>query len=75
MKGAFGWITCLLSGWRAVKHEGVYLWAHDNLREMEGALARWFEVYNLWKPHRALEMQTPWQVYRPEQIEPWRVTA
>ena len=61
--------------WRAVKHEGVYMWAHENLLELERCLCRWFEVYNLWKPHQALGMQTPWQVYRPQEMEPWRMAA
>lgn len=61
--------------WRAVMHEGVYLWAHTDLIEMEQSLKGWFEIYNLWKPHRSLEMLTPWQVYRPEHLEPWRKAA
>jgi putative transposase len=61
--------------WRAVKHEGVYLWAHNSLVEMEQHLERWFEGYNLWKPHRSLDMLTPWQVYRPEHPQPWRQAA
>jgi transposase InsO family protein len=44
--------------WRAVKHEGGYLWAHTDLVELELALEKWFTSYNLWKPHRSLEMLT-----------------
>ena len=54
--------------WRAVKHEGVYLWAYDNLHELEQALGRWFEDYNQWKPHKALDGKTPWESYRPDQV-------
>lgn len=27
--------------WRAVKHEGIYLWAYENLHQLERALAKW----------------------------------
>lgn len=57
--------------WRSVKHEGVYLWAYENLHELEGALARWFEDYNRWKPHQAHGGKTPWECYRPQEIPPW----
>jgi putative transposase len=61
--------------WRAVKHEGVYLWAHTDLVELEQALEKWFAAYNLWKPHRCLEMLTPWHAYRPQHPEPWKMAA
>ena len=48
--------------WRAVKHEGVYLWAHKNVRELEIALGKWFSDYNHWKPHQALGYKTPWEM-------------
>ena len=57
--------------WRAVKHEGVYLWAYDNLHDLERALTQWFEDYNQWKPHASLEGKTPWECYRPKAIQPW----
>ena len=57
--------------WRAVKHEGVYLWAHENVRELEVALEQWFEDYNHWKPHQALGYKTPWECYRPEELPAW----
>jgi putative transposase len=61
--------------WRSVKHEGVYLWAYDNLHDLERALARWFEAYNRWKPHKSLGYQTPWQAYRPQDPVPWSLAA
>jgi putative transposase len=61
--------------WRSVKHEGVYLWAHENVRELEIALAKWFADYNHWKPPQALGYKTPWQCYRPEQTPTWREAA
>lgn len=61
--------------WRAVKHEGVYLWSYDNLHELEAALVRWFEAYNHYKPHQALDGKTPWEAYRPEAAPQWRLAA
>lgn len=61
--------------WRSVKHEGVYLWSYDNLHELERALARWFEAYNHYKPHQALDGRTPWEAYRPETAPGWRQAA
>jgi putative transposase len=49
--------------WRSVKHKGVYLWAHENMRELDHALAKWFSDYNHWKPHQGLEHKTPWECY------------
>jgi putative transposase len=57
--------------WRAVKHEGVYLWAYENLHDLERALTRWFKDYNEWKPHKALDGKTPWECYRPGETPPW----
>jgi putative transposase len=61
--------------WRSVKHEGVYLWAHQNVRELEVALEKWFEEYNHWKPHQALGYKTPWECYRPEELPAWQSAA
>lgn len=61
--------------WRAVKHEGVYLWAHENVRELEVALEKWFSDYNHWKPHQGLGYKTPWECYRPEETPTWKEAA
>jgi len=61
--------------WRAVKHEGVYLWAHENVRELEIALEKWFSDYNHWKPHQSLGYKTPWECYRPEEKSAWKEAA
>lgn len=61
--------------WRSVKHEGVYLWAHENVHELELALAKWFSDYNHWKPHQSLGYKTPWECYRPEQTPEWKKAA
>lgn len=61
--------------WRSVKYEGVYLWAYEDMHQMEEALGNWFERYNRWKPHKSLEMLTPWQVYRSQEPVPWSKQA
>jgi putative transposase len=32
--------------WPPVKHEDVYHWEHENMRELHIALAKWFSDYN-----------------------------
>lgn len=61
--------------WRAVKHEGIYLWAYQTIGELETALARWFENYNHFKPHQALGGKTPWEVYRAQETPRWKAAA
>jgi len=61
--------------WRAVKHEGVYMWGVENVHELERHLGRWFEDYNRRKPHSSLGNQTPWECYRPKEATPWRAAA
>lgn len=61
--------------WRSVKHEGVYLWAHETVRDLERALSCWFDEYNRWKPHQSLRYKTPWECYRPQEPQPWRKAA
>ena len=61
--------------WRSVKHEGVYLWAPENVHELERLLEKWFWSYNRLKPHKALGGLTPWEVYRPQEPKPWENAA
>lgn len=61
--------------WRSVKHEGVYLWAPQDLHELERLLEAWFTGYNRLKPHQALGGLTPWEVYRPREPKPWEKAA
>ena len=49
--------------WRSVKYEDVYLKAYRTPRELERGLGDWFERYNRYRPHDALEEETPWSVY------------
>lgn len=61
--------------WRAVKHEGVYLWAYENLHDLERALGKWFADYNGVKPHSSLNWRTPRECYRPQETPRWRAAA
>jgi len=52
--------------WRSVKYEEIYLFEHATVIALYAGLERWFERYNTWRPHQALENQTPASVYVPE---------
>lgn len=51
--------------WRSLKHEEIYLHEHTTVRALEQGVTRWIEHYNTWRPHAALDDQTPQQLYRP----------
>ena len=50
--------------WRSVKYEEIYLHEHSTVSGLEAALDLWFERYNTWRPHQALDNQTPEHIYR-----------
>jgi len=45
--------------WRSVKYEEIYLREHSTLPALEAGLLEWFQRYNTWRPHQALNNQTP----------------
>ena len=49
--------------WRSVKYEDIYLHAYESVRELKSALARYFEFYNVRRPHQSLEYRTPDEMY------------
>lgn len=49
--------------WRSVKYEEVYLKDYVSVREAREALGRYFEFYNLERPHQSLDYRTPEEVY------------
>lgn len=49
--------------WRSVKYEEVYLKAYDNGWVAEREPGKYFDFYNLIRPHRTFNGQTPDQVY------------
>jgi putative transposase len=52
--------------WRSVKYEEIYLHEHSTLPALEAGLRQWFERYNTWRPHQALDNRTPHQVHEEE---------
>ena len=65
---------CIKRLLHSVKHEGVYLWANENVHQLEAALEKWFNEYNHWKPHQALGYKTPWECTDPPAettLDPW----
>ncbi len=49
--------------WRSVKYESIYLHAYETPREVNVALARYFEFYNAHRPHQSLGYRTPDEMY------------
>ena len=49
--------------WRSVKYEDIYLHAYESVRELKAALARYFEFYNVRRPHQSLDYRTPDEMY------------
>lgn len=49
--------------WRSVKYEEIYLREHESIIELCHGLEGWFDRYNDWRPHAALDNQTPSSVY------------
>jgi len=49
--------------WRSVKYEHIYIYRHESVPELENGLRRYFQFYNLQRPHQSFDYQTPAQVY------------
>lgn len=49
--------------WRSIKYEEVYLRAYDSISAAHQGLGRYLTFYNQHRPHRALDGNTPEQVY------------
>ena len=54
--------------WRSVKYEEIYLFEHATVIELYAGLEKWFERYNHWRPHAALENLTPAVVYAGDDV-------
>jgi putative transposase len=50
--------------WRSLKYEEVFLHAYDDLVEGRAGIGRYFDFYNLERPHQSLGYQTPDAFYR-----------
>ena len=49
--------------WRSVKYESIYLHAYATPREVTVALTRYFDFYNVHRPHQSLDYRTPDEMY------------
>ena len=49
--------------WRSLKYEEVYLKAYAGGKEARAGIGRYFDFYNLERPHQALGYQTPAEVF------------
>ena len=49
--------------WRSVKHEDVYLHDYQNVPEVRTGLGKYFEYYNMERPHQGLQNRTPNEVH------------
>lgn len=49
--------------WRSLKYERIRLYSYDTVAELRGHVTEWMEFYNHTRPHQALSMQSPWDVY------------
>jgi putative transposase len=49
--------------WKSVKYEEVYLRAYDSVSHAKASLGRYFDFYNVRRPHSRLARQTPDRVY------------
>lgn len=50
--------------WRSLKYEEVFLHAYEDLDEARAGIDRYFDFYNLVRPHQALGYRTPDAFYR-----------
>jgi len=49
--------------WRSLKYERIRLYSYDTLIELRSHVETWMNFYNHERPHQALEMNSPWDIY------------
>jgi putative transposase len=49
--------------WRSLKYEDIYLREYGTIKEITEGVDIWFERYNSWRPHQALQNETPDAIY------------
>lgn len=54
--------------WRTVKYEDIYIWHYELVPELELGLQRYFNFYNVERPHFSLNDYTPAQIYHGKAI-------
>jgi putative transposase len=54
--------------WRSLKYEDIYLREYETIKEITEGVGIWFERYNNWRPHQALQNETPDAIYTGRKI-------
>ncbi len=72
-KGCWRDNVCVERRWKSIKYEEVYLHAYETVSAAHQGVKRYLTFYNQTRPHRALDGQTPDQVY--DDNLPARLTA
>lgn len=49
--------------WRSVKYEEVYIHEYESVSDARSGLLRYFEFYNMKRPHQSLGYKTPYDVH------------
>lgn len=57
--------------WRTVKYENIYLRSYQDVREARSGLSEYFTFYNTRRPHQALDMKTPYELYHGSKPSPF----
>lgn len=50
--------------WRSVKHEHIYLHAHEDVRSLQAGLTEYFAFYNHRRYHQSLNYESPYAWYQ-----------
>ena len=50
--------------WWSLKHENIYLYVYETVRDLQLGLKQYFNYYCRERPHQALGNRTPWEVYQ-----------
>ena len=49
--------------WRSVKYEDIYIRGYQRMPEANAGLGRYFDFYNVERPHQSLDYMTPQEVH------------
>ena len=49
--------------WRTIKHEHVYLYSFDTVRELKQSIGDFIDMYNTRHLHQSLGYKTPAEIY------------
>ena len=55
--------------WRSLKYEEVYLNAYESINEAKQRTGKYFNNYNTFRPHAAMDGNTPNEVYYKKELK------